>query len=786
MMLMESYERVWLTFAVALIAATIAGSTTAASTGPESVFGVVLGPDANASRPGPGAVEMSPLRPLPTLEADEPELIESRDAAFRVADLYDPADYFVEELLQSLDFDPYAAFEYLRDRIALDPYVGVLRGHEGVLGARAGNALERAQLLEQLLEAMAYDARIVSGVPDGATADALLAQSLMWRGQGSDPEPLSAAIGLIPPVMERMLQRAKRDHNWLLPVAQDVLEQAVPTRIGVDDDRIHYWVQVRLDGRWLDLDSAFPEAEPGDVFVEPEGYGSDVSRLRSHVVEIRVVGESLEDGGLQESTLLEFALDAHEAARQRIHLMFQPTDQAQGGALARALGAGRTFRPLLSIDGDITRGRAAAPLVVGDERSAGEEFLAADGAAGLSGLYLDVTVASPEQSPRTRRRVLLDRVPAALRAQGTLEAADLQPVAVVEDTPEPFAAVHQIAVSNAGTNPHTTANGLGLAVHYLATHLAGDDAPGRIDVDSLFWPLAAQRAAMIAANERLVTRALNGLAGARFFIGTPRIYIFSQGVHAAAAGPPVISSQVDLLDDDISVVAAGEVSAQALAARRMWYGVFQSAFETTLLELPYLAIGEQPGGLISASTRVEGTAVLARDSLASLGNGRISFALKRALEGPAQVVIADPQRHSPDTWWTIAPDGMVRAMLAPGLGGVSDLTWWKNYTNSSYPTKTYHVSISPDATRAQKQAYLDGVKKAYRSGGGKAAAQRAKKGPSTPARRANASRGGHLEDSLMRTAMLMTLTEPITAVTLTVVAGATVSFLAMVVYVALI
>ncbi len=755
----------------------------------EAVFGVVPHPDADTFRRGPGAVGTTPLPPLPALEAEEPDLVRSRDAAYRVADHYDPADYFVEDLHRSLDFDPHAAFEYVRDRIALDPYAGVLRGHEGVLGARAGNALERALLLERLLEDMAYDARLVFGVADASTADALLRHALTWRGQRSAPEPLSAVIGLIPPVMERMLQRAKRDHAWLLPVAQDVLQAASPARISAGNDRVHYWVQVRLDGQWLDLDTAFPEAQPGDAFVKPAGYGSDASLEKAHVVEIRVVGERLRNDSLQESTLLEIALDAHEAAQQRIYLMFQPTDQSQGGTLARALGEGRTFKPVLSIDGDLTNGRAAAPLVVGNERSDAAEFLGAGAAAGLSGLYLDVTVASPEQSPRTRRRVLLDRVPAAKRAQGSLTAADLQPVAVVEDTPEAFAAIHQITVSNGGTNPHKTANGLGLAVDYLATYLTGDGVLERIDVDALFWPLAAQRAAIIAANERLVTRALDGLTGARFFIGTPRIYVFSKGAVATAEGPPDIATQVDLLDDDVSVVAAREVSAQALAARRMWYGVFQSAFETTLLELPYMAIGEQPGGLVSASTRVDGNAVLADGSLASADDEQISFALKRALEGPAQVVIADSQHHSPDTWWTIAPDGMVRAMLAPGLGGVSDHTWWKNYTNSSFPTKTYRTSMSPDATHAQRQAYLDGTRKAYRSGGGQAAAakaQRAKKGPSTPARRAGASRGGHLEDSLMRTAMLMTLKEPITAVTLTVVAGATVSFLAMFVYAAFI
>ena len=59
-----------------------------------------------------------------------------------------------------------------------EPYPGVLRGAQGTLAARAGNAFDRALLLRALLDAMAIPARFAFGELDQASARALVARTL--------------------------------------------------------------------------------------------------------------------------------------------------------------------------------------------------------------------------------------------------------------------------------------------------------------------------------------------------------------------------------------------------------------------------------------------------------------------------------------------------------------------------------------------------------------------------------------------------------------------------------
>ena len=68
-------------------------------------------------------------------------------------DALDPADWDVADLAAALGPDPDAAFALVRDRIGLDAYAGSLRGAEGTLSARGGNAVDRALLLQALLAA---------------------------------------------------------------------------------------------------------------------------------------------------------------------------------------------------------------------------------------------------------------------------------------------------------------------------------------------------------------------------------------------------------------------------------------------------------------------------------------------------------------------------------------------------------------------------------------------------------------------------------------------------------
>jgi Transglutaminase-like superfamily len=69
---------------------------------------------------------------------------------------------------------PTAAFQWVRENIAFEPYEGVLRGAAGALAARAANSWDQALLLQELLAAMGQPSRIVQARLDDAQCNTLV------------------------------------------------------------------------------------------------------------------------------------------------------------------------------------------------------------------------------------------------------------------------------------------------------------------------------------------------------------------------------------------------------------------------------------------------------------------------------------------------------------------------------------------------------------------------------------------------------------------------------------
>lgn len=646
---------------------------------------------ADLSYPGPGVAPPATLPPLHDVVADGVDLGAVRDRAFAIADRFPAADFDLDAVATRFAGDPAGVFAYVRD-LALDPYQGVLRGAAGVLAARGGSSADKALLLAELLRRMGIEARFAFGSLDAEALARLRAQAVAPRPQEPAAVELAGLAGLSPAALDRLAARAQRDFAWLWAAAGDRLApQAEP-----QPAPRHVWVQALIDGAWVDLDPSLPGLAMGDRLAAPGATAEAIPDALLHQVRIAVVAEFLLDGRLAAETVLEQQLPAAEAAQDHIFLAFSPEGggmgAAIGGAILQAFGAEQPgWLPVLAVGDTVVQGTALPALASGASsgNDAADFFFGgvdADVNAGpeLAALYLDVTVMSPWTEPQTRRRVLFDRLDPAARTGSIVDPSALAPAEVVDGVPAPFAAVHQIAVSTGGASPHHIAVGVALAAEQIGAGTADAAARSGLSLPELLWPVGAVNAGLALASERLMIEALNDRDGLRFHIGAPRVFILSFRP-VAAGGGTAFDFSLDLLHDGVAAVGDPAIPPMAVAERRMWYGVLQSALETTIAEL-------RAAGFTAETREVVSTSIQMQPELAVIAPGdgagvAAPGALAEAL-ADGWLVVANAGAVGPalESWWTVDPrSGEARAIWAPGLGG----SGWRgvrpgyNYVNAS-------------------------------------------------------------------------------------------------------
>jgi hypothetical protein len=539
--------------------------------------------------------------------------------------------------------------------------------------ARAGNAWDRALLLQALLAAQGHQAQLATGSLDADTAAAVVVRALEGPSEPLADPPAEDILGLDRAAIST---RAGRDNALVAEGLGDALSThgTVPEADLAEAVTEHAWVRLASeDGTAMELDPTFPDAIAGTTLAAVVDTFDEPPVALRHALHVSVVAETLADGVLSEQRLLDVSLDAADAADDETWLTFQAEAGGIGGALLDALGD-VSWLPILSVNGEDIQGHAVA---VGSSGDVGDFFGGSDGAPELTGLRIDLSSEAPGTEAVRSQRVLLDRVPPADRASGDIAAERLTPMPPAGEPLPALAEIHQVLVSNGAADLRAHAVNRAIALGYGATLQNEAGQADDLKIFDLLYPLAVANQTIVLASERLLTPDIGVEGEARAFVGRPRGYLVT---FAPLPGVPDGSSiATDLALDDVDVVTLPDAADDLAARVRIWHGVLSQALETELSLARAAAVSPDTLDVWSVSLEMEGVLELLRpEDIEQLPAERV--ALRQALaEGALALEVPGSPRGA---FWSIDPgSGRTRSIGEPGLrvgfigGG--------NYVNSS-------------------------------------------------------------------------------------------------------
>jgi hypothetical protein len=301
----------------------------------------------------------------------------------------------IDALADRLGSDPAVMFHFVRDEIRYEPYTGVLRGALGTLLCRAGNSLDRSLLLAALLQKAGFKTQIASGqltaqqaqvlvgrlfeavkpVPSAVPSLAELAPDLS-RAMGGDQAQLLR-------VASEMQAYGDKQKNELVSYADgeasllsDLFDKAsVDAGVITPNDELlkeasdHYWVEYQdSSGQWVDLDSAFTDAEPTKTFASatntfaPDAVPEELYHRLQITLTIRVAQVvDGNDGPTSDTVLLDQQLRVAEQQGKDISLSNIPVPMANimtpGVSLAEALAPMKGFQTMLQVGNQAIPGK---------------------------------------------------------------------------------------------------------------------------------------------------------------------------------------------------------------------------------------------------------------------------------------------------------------------------------------------------------------------------------------------------------------------------------------------
>ena len=522
---------------------------------------------------------------------------------------------------QAVDFDPAVraaalgdgvepVFQFVRDQIRVESYVGAFRGAAGAYRNRAANAADRSLLLAEMLKQKKIATRFARGRLSRENAEALIARMFDARASSDAPAAPSGSAQSSE-MLRRIHDRATRDYS----VVRSALGDSMPSAASPSHDELvneltpHVWVQANVDGQWVDLDPSFADATVGKRYCDAEqtspALGDDLYQRAT----IRLISEKLEGGALKSETVLEFQQPACNLADRQIFLVHSPPSGMRSLGRSMSGQSNDTWTPMLWIDGDVTVGKQ----IVYREGKAAEAKSAAGGLGGaidaLSGgdppassgdaspqfvaEWLEFQITYPGGRTETTRRSLCDRAGAALRRATTaLDPNALQPLMRNEAGPVAAQTVHQLWFSAGCHDLAEYSHNLQQLVDAMRPAAAGSTTASTAaaaeqddDFAQQIWPLVLKNATCVMATDHTILPALNDdPANVRCYLDSPRIVVFSTCALPVAGKSDsfTLQSEIDLRRDFVRTVARTPSQLPGAANRRIWYGLLEGSLEHEL------------------------------------------------------------------------------------------------------------------------------------------------------------------------------------------------------------
>jgi hypothetical protein len=400
-----------------------------------------------------------------------------------------PRDTFdLEAALALTDLTPESILTWVRDNTYLVPYKGALRGAQGVLMDRVGNSLDRAMLLQGLMQLLGYETQLARAQLSEVQAQDILVKTKPVPAEGALPQTADTDINA---ELQKYVSEFDLDGAQLTQALEqanqqrETLQAEMKTRVASQTEFLmnalgnpsgdvaaekakqvaalqdHWWVQYQEGGVWVDLDPTMPDAVPNQKIVA-SGETLVATKLEElpqdllHTLQIKVVLECALESGLTETTLVESpTLIPAQLLNQRIavnHIpvnMPQDYDMNDSAAFEKLLLEQDRWFPVLTIGSqqlftnDYTTsceiGTATPPstgtAIGGALDDALDVFGSVDGdttapTERVTAQWLEYTIYVPGEADQITRRQIFDVLGASARAAGeSFVASDAQRLA---------------------------------------------------------------------------------------------------------------------------------------------------------------------------------------------------------------------------------------------------------------------------------------------------------------------------------------------------------------------